>query len=132
MDSVKTRSPYDWTNNISGSKEDIWTEEDSGTYCKYVITHALSCYYDCAMLASVMDQYPDIPEKMHYDFLRLSVSPKKKRFAKWHKPEKDEAVEFLGEWFGISRSKARQFLKLISGEDLQKLQNSYDTGGRKK
>ena len=101
-------NPFDYSNNISQSNEDIWTDDSDAEYNPFMVNRALSQFYDTCMFAQEMNASFGLTNRMQYDFLRHSVQPKKKRFAKWHKPEKDAQISAMCQVFGISLDVARQ------------------------
>lgn len=123
-------NPFDYSNNISQSNEDIWSDESEAEYSPFMVNRALSQFYDTCMLAQEMNSSYGLSNRMQYDFLRHSVKPKKKRFAKWYKPEKDAQINALCQVFGISMNVARQYVSLISKEDLKLIIEKTYTGGR--
>lgn len=123
-------NPFEYSNNISQSNEDIWTDESDAEYNPFMVNRALSQFYDTCMFAQEMNASFGLSNRMQYDFLRHSVKPKKKRFAKWHKPDKDAQIEAMCQVFGISIDVARQYVSLISNEELKLIIEKTHTGGR--
>lgn len=123
-------NPFDYSNNISQSNEDIWTDDSDTEYNPFMVNRALSQFYDTCMFAQEMNASFGLTNRMQYDFLRHSVQPKKKRFAKWHKPEKDAQISAMCQVFGISLDVARQYVSLISKEELKLIMEKTYTGGR--
>jgi hypothetical protein len=56
----------------------------------------------------------------------------KRPFAKWAKAEKNDDLECVKLAYGLSDSKAREALKLLSEEQIQKLKEETLTGGLRK
>ncbi len=123
-------NPFDYSNNISQSNEDIWTDDSDAEYNPFMVNRALSQFYDTCMFAQEMNASFGLTNRMQYDFLRHSVQPKKKRFAKWYKPEKDAQISAMCQVFGISLDVARQYVSLISKEELKLIMEKTYTGGR--
>ena len=123
-------NPFDYSNNISQSNEDIWTDDSDAEYNPFMVNRALSQFYDTCMFAQEMNASFGLTNRMQYDFLRHSVQPKKKRFAKWHKPDKDAQISAMCQVFGISLDVARQYVSLISKEELKLIMEKTYTGGR--
>jgi hypothetical protein len=65
---------------------------------------------------------------MQYDFLRIGVQPKKKRFAKWDK-QKDENIELIQKVYGVSYKTAISYAAILNNDDLEKLKSSLCKGG---
>lgn len=125
-------NPFDWINNLSGSDENIWADGISEKeYNSFMINRGLSQFRDTVLYAQVMNEYSEfIPPKMQYDFYRFAISPKKKRFAKWYKPEKLENIEKLAHHFGINIHHMEQYVSLMSDTDFETLLETLDKGGR--
>ena len=67
--------------------------------------------------------------KLQYDFLRGFVR-KKKRFNKWLKPEKEEHLEIVKEYFGYSNVRAQEALRLLSEADIEAMKGLLKRGGK--
>ena len=67
---------------------------------------------------------------MQYDYLRLSVS-KRKRFSKWFKEDKDDNIKTIQEYYGWSYRKAKECLGCLTETELKTMKDSLKTGGVK-
>lgn len=125
-------SPFDYINNISSSTESIWAGDISEKeYPGYMINRGLSQYRDTVLFAQEMNMKgPYISNRMQYDFYLLGISHKKKRFAKWHKPDKLEKIERLAAHHGINIRMMEQYASLMSESDFDSLLAQLETGGR--
>jgi len=56
----------------------------------------------------------------------------KRPFAKWAKAEKNDDLECIKLVYGLSDSKAREALRILSKEQIQKLKEETSTGGLRK
>jgi predicted transcriptional regulator len=79
-----------------------------------------------------MNRYHQIDKKLQNDFLLNIVRSQKRPFAKWVKAEKSEDLECIKQIFGFSESKAREAVRLLSKEQIQKLKEQTDIGGLRK
>jgi hypothetical protein len=86
---------------------------------------------DTVLIANQASMMMNISDRMHYDFLIRSVR-KKKRFAPWHKPEKNEAIDLIMQIYGYSYPKAVEVMDLITDEDLENMRSILDVGGIRK
>jgi hypothetical protein len=68
--------------------------------------------------------------KMHFDFLRGAVRPRK-RFSKWLKREEDERVAALVEYYGISSRKAREALTVLTEDAVSEIVALVSKGGKR-
>lgn len=124
-------SLFDVINNLSGSREYIYTPELESEIVPYMINNAMSQYYDCIMHANEINIRPDLSKKMVYDYYHHAIQPKKKRFAKWATPKKDETVMLVARYYECNLTVAEQYLAMMSPEQVETLRKKMDTGGRK-
>lgn len=125
-------NPFDFINNISTSSTSIWEDGVSDKeYTPFMINRGLSQYRDTVLFAQFMNQNGQfVSPKMQYDFYRLGIQHKKKRFAKWHKPDKLEEIEMLSRHFGINIRILENYVSLMSETDYATLIGSLEKGGR--
>lgn len=105
-------------------------EEIERKYPTFMITRALSQYEDTVLIANEVNRMGSILDpKMHYDFLYYLV-PKKKRFSKWAKAQKNDTINTIVEVFDISTRKAEEVIDLLSEEDIENLKSYLYKGGK--
>ena len=92
-------------------------------------SRSLSYHYDCIAYANEMNRRHFIDKKLQNDFLLNTVRSRKRPFAKWVKSEKSEDIECIKLVYGLSDSKAREALRLLSDEQIQQLKEKTETGG---
>jgi hypothetical protein len=79
-----------------------------------------------------MNQRPFLDKKCQNSFLINTVRSRKRPFAKWVKSEKSEDLECIKKVFNYSDAKAKDILRLLSEEQIQKLKEETLTGGLRK
>ena len=123
-------SPFDYVNAILQNKKqmivDDLTEKD---YIPFLVNRSLSYHSDCIMYANEMNRRHFLDKKLQNDFLINTVRSRKRPFAKWVKSEKSEDIECVKLVYGLSDSKAREALRLLSDEQIQQLKEKTNTGG---
>ena len=122
-------SPFDFVNSINFTKEDLivdeWSEKQ---YQPYIVNKGLSYSADTVIPANEMNARPHLDKKLQFSFLINTVRPMK-RFNKWIKAEKIEAIEVIKEYYGYSTEKARQVLPILSDQQLNYLKEKLQKGG---
>lgn len=93
-------------------------------YVPFVVNRAFSYFPDTIFLANTMNTNSFVDKKLQYDYLFHSVS-KKKRFSKWHKPEEDARIEAVKTIFKCNLRQAKQALKILKPEQIDKLIAEY-------
>jgi hypothetical protein len=123
-------SPFDFINAIHYTKENLivdeWSEKQ---YNPFIINKGLSYGHDTVIPANEMNSRPHLEKKLQFSFL-INTIRARKRFNKWIKPEKIEAIEVIKEYYGYSTEKARQVLPLLSQTQLDDLRKRLIKGGR--
>ncbi len=126
----KAISPFDFANSINYTKENLmvddWSEKQ---YNAFIINKSLSHGIDTVVAANEMNARPHLDAKLQYDFLCGFVR-KKKRFNKWLKPEKEENLEIIKEYFGYSNVRAQEALRLLSEADIEAIKGLLKKGGK--
>ena len=126
----KAISPFDFVNSINYSKENLivddWSEKQ---YNAFIINKSLSHGVDTVIAANEMNSRTHLDTKMQYDFLR-GIIRKKKRFNKWLKPEKEEHLEIVKEYYGYSNVRAQESLRLLSDDDIGRMKKRLTRGGK--
>jgi len=126
-------SPFDYVNEILyGKKKLIVDELTEKSYTPFLVNRSLSYHKDCVLYANEMNRLHHLDNKLQNDFLLNIVRSQKRPFAKWVKAEKSEDLECVKQIFGFSDSKAREAIRLLNKEQIQKLKEYTEIGGLRK
>lgn len=126
-------NPFDYVNQILYGKKNLIVDETTEKeYNAYIINRSLSYHFDCLLFANEMNQRSFVDKKLQNSFLINIIRPRKRPFAKWVKPEKSEDLQCIKSYFGYSDPKAKEALRLLSDEQIQKLKEKTETGGLRK
>ena len=124
-------NPFDYLNSINHKKDDIMVDDEAEkAYSQFLTARGLSYFNDTVLLANEMNTTPGIDNRMHYDFLRHSIRPRK-RFSKWMKKSTPAKIEVIKEYYGYSDAKAESVEDLISDEDIKHMKAVLSKGGKK-
>ena len=127
----------DALNSINVTKKNLI--RDSGApdvaeklYVPFLTARSLSYHADCIMFVNEINTRGRaehaVSNGMHYEFL-LHAIEKRKRFASWQKPTKDDDIYLIMREYKYSHEKARDVVDLFSEEDLEALRRKANTGG---
>lgn len=123
----------DYLNAINNTKEALMDEGDQYTkqsYPAFVVTRCLSYFPDTLFVANEMNTRSFIDPKLHFDFLRFAIRPRK-RFSKWLKREQDDRVEALVLYYGFSAKKARESLSVLTETQVKEIVELVYLGGKR-
>lgn len=128
---IPSISPFDFVNAISENKKDLivddWSERQ---YNPFIINKSLSFGADTVIQANEMNSRPHLDKRMQFDFLR-SIIPAKKRYNKWLKGEKLEAIDIVKEYYGYNTVKAQGVVSILSRQQIDSLKQKLKKGGLK-
>jgi hypothetical protein len=127
---------FDYLNSINMTKKNlVRTAQDPSveerSFPTFMGMRFLSYHEDALFLVNELNQVATVEcgltPQQHYEFL-LHVLPKSKRFAKWQKSDKDEAIELVMSMYKYSYTAARDVVALLTDEDIRQLKEL--TGGQ--
>jgi hypothetical protein len=113
---------------LQTKKYALLTEQDEKSYAAFMVGRALSNYQDTVAFANEINQYPNVDNKLKYDFLLNIVKPYKRQFAKWHKRVKTADLDVVKEYYGYSDAKAYDALRVLSDDQINTLRTRIEKG----
>ena len=123
-------NPFDYVNAILQNKKQLIVDElTEKEYVPFLTNRSLSYHKDCIMYSNEMNMRHYADKKLQNDFLLNTVRSQKRPFAKWVKPEKSEDLECVKNIFQYSNTKAKEALRLLSKQQIQKLKEQTEIGG---
>ena len=124
-------NPFEYLNAINNTKKDIMIDDlAEKQYNSFMINRGLSYFQDTALIANEMNVNHHVDNRLQFQFFINIIRPRK-RFSKWFKPETENDVEVIKEYYGYSNDKARQVLCLFSKQQIEHLKQKVNKGGRK-
>ncbi len=121
MTTAKT-SPFDFVNDITYGKKDIFSEETQRAYVPFIINRALSYFPDTVLYANDMNLVHFLDKYVQYKYF-LHAIPSRRRFAKWGKKVNDEDVVSVSRVYQLNLSKAAEILPTLSEEQLKTIKD---------
>jgi len=97
-------------------------------YVPFVVNRSLSYFPDTILLANQMNFANHLPKKMQFDYLRLSIRPRK-RFSKWIKTKEEKDLQLIKDHYGYSNERAKEALRVLTPDQVEKIRSLYDYGG---
>jgi hypothetical protein len=123
-------NPFDYVKDILQGKKNLIVDDLSEKdYQPFLTNRSLSYHHDCVYVANEMNRNHFLDKKLQNDFLINIVRSKKRTYAKWIKSEKSDDIECIKQTYALSEAKARDALRLLSNEQIQKLKEQTLKGG---
>ena len=123
-------NPFDFVKSITYTKQDIMYDLNESEYESFLVNRALSYHQDCLLYANEMNRRFELSARLQYHYL-LNTIRKRKRFAKWIKPEKIDDLKIVMEYYQVSRAKAEEYLNILSENNIAVLRKKMNKGGVK-
>lgn len=126
-------SPFDFINAINQSKEDLIAKSDNPelaekVYEPFIVNRGLSFFADTILYANEMNRFALLDKKPQFAYLLNSIRPRK-RFSKWFKQEKIEKLDIVSEYFGYSKSKAKDIINILTDDQIKIIKEKLQKGG---
>lgn len=83
---------------------------------------------DCVLRVNEINRRPWLANKLQHDYL-INIIPKRKRYLKWTKGEKDEYIQIIQETYQYNYKKAIDVLDCLTLDQLEILKKELETGG---
>lgn len=126
-------SPFDFVESITETKKNLMVDEASEkAYNPYMVNLALSMYADTILYANEMNINHHLENRMQYKYLLEVIRPRKRRSGKWPKPEKDEELTLIMEYFDYGVREAREALSVLTSDQLKLIKKKLDRGGERR
>lgn len=122
---------FDFVNSINFDKKDLFEDPQAEKdYVPFLVNRALSYFHDTVFYANEMNRLNHIDKRLQFDFLRQSVS-KRKRFSKWAKKSTvTDDLAAVQQYYKYSADKALEVMSILSEEQLKHIKQQMDKGGR--
>ena len=123
---------FKWINELFVGKRDwdSFSDTDKKSFSPFMVIRYLSMGKDFLPLVNYMQNYciQSMPHKSVYQFW-CGVLPKKKTYLKYIKGKKDkfnkEVLNYIVEYFEVSRLEASEYVQLIPKENLKDLLREF-------
>jgi hypothetical protein len=132
MDEEGRVDNFIFLNDIQYKKQNILgtNPELEDQYNPIFMNNGLSQSLDTIHLANEMNIYCfTLPKKLQHDFLFYSVRKGGYRKGKWASYKKDETLKMLMKYYECSATKAKEYRRMLSKEDLNKIKEEMTIGG---
>lgn len=125
----KKVSAFDFLNDLTKDKTYLFNEMNRSAYSPFFINRGMSQHMDCIFIAEAVNKMPHVDKELQHDFYFYSLAARK-RYGKWAKAEEDDDVDTVMKAYKVNRVHARQYLNLMSQEQLEELKNRTRVGGK--
>jgi hypothetical protein len=106
----------------------LLTEQDEKGYSSFMVNKALSFHRDTCLIANEVNKYPNLDNKLKYDFLINIVRSQKRPYTKWFKRTESSDLLAVKEYYGYSDSKAYDALRILDDEQIAMIKTRINKG----
>lgn len=127
---------WDYVNSITTTKKNMMRNTENDTlaekeYNAWVVNKALSYFQDTVLIANEVNMYYNLDNRAQYEYLLNMVRPNK-RFAKWVKDINNEELDTVCNYYNVNPIIGREYLSLLTKEQIQIMKKEQEKGGTKK
>jgi hypothetical protein len=97
-------------------------------YVPFVINRSLSYFPDTILYANQVNHYNQLDKKMQFDYLRLSLRPRK-RFSKWIKSQEEDDLQLIKDHYNYSNERATEVHRVLTPNQIEYIRSLYEYGG---
>tara|TARA_R110000868_G_scaffold59339_1_gene182163 strand:- start:478 stop:849 length:372 start_codon:yes stop_codon:yes gene_type:complete len=116
-------------NAINYDKTPILDDElQEKEYVPFVVNRCLSYFPDTILYANKVNHYNQLGKKMQFDYLRLSIRPRK-RFSKWIKSQEEKDLQLIKDHYNYSNERASEVLRVLTPNQIEDIRSLYQYGG---
>mgnify|MGYP001246591917 CR=1 FL=1 len=127
-------TPFDFLNDINYGKKNLMIDDVDHQvekqYMPFIVNKGLSYTMDTVIYANEMNIRPNTDKKLQFDYL-INTIRRNKRFPKWIKPEEDENIRVIVEYYGYNVQRAKEVLLLHSTKELSQIKEKLNIGGER-
>lgn len=106
----------------------LLTSQDEKSYPSFMVNRALSFHRDTCLWANEMNKFPNLDNKLKYDFLLNIIRAQKRPYNKWHKKAQNSELNAVKEYYGYSDAKAEEALKILSTDQVAAIKKQLYKG----
>lgn len=124
-------TPFDFINAINVSKESLFDDPQAEKdYVPFIVNRGLSYFPDTVLYANEMNRMPHLSKQMQFEFLRHSIT-KRKRFSKWAKKSAaSDDLAAIMEHYKYSAAKAMEVMSILSSDQIATIKQQMEKGGK--
>ena len=120
--------PFLCVKSINNKGEPLSNDDVQFHYDIFLVNRSMSNTYDTVLFANELNFLNITDKVMAYHFLYYGVDRKPNRYGQWNKVEDDASIKVIKEYYGYSRSKAREVLPLLASR-IDQLKAELEKGG---
>lgn len=126
-------SPFDYVKSIQSTKINLIRNDDNPelaekNYVPFIVNKALSFYPDSILYANEMNYWCNINNLYQYEYYLNSIRSMKRNFL-WLKHNEDENLALIQDFYKVNSIRAKEYLTLLTKNDLEKIKTKYMKGG---
>tara|TARA_B110001454_G_scaffold89452_1_gene85430 strand:+ start:652 stop:1038 length:387 start_codon:yes stop_codon:yes gene_type:complete len=124
-------NPFQYANDLMKNKAyDGDCIRERKDYKPFFINRSLSYQPDLIHYANMMNRYPMLEKKGHYDFLYQTVEKKKRPYKGWIKAKKLDDLAIVKEYYKYSNKRALESLDILTEENIIYMKRRMNKGGK--
>jgi len=129
-------SPFDFINSVSKTKKNLILDDEQPDvierqYNPYIVNRGFALFSDSVLHANEMNIRHNLFKSAQYHYY-LGILRSRDRRSKWPKLEKSPDLDAIQQYYQCNRVIAKQYLKVLPTEELEKINTLVSKGGANK
>ena len=122
-------NPFDYAHELITKENLDDGMVDRKDYKQFLLNRTISYHPDLIEYVNALNQFPDIKNKLHFDFFNTAVQKKKRSKKYWMKGKKLESLAIIKEYYKFSNRKCLEVLSVLSDKDIINIKDRLFKGG---
>ena len=106
----------------------LLTDLDERSYPSFIVNRALSYHKDTILQANEINKYPNLDNKLKYDFLINIVRASNRKYSQWYKKAQSSDLDSVKEYYGYSDAKAEEALRILTDDQIATIKKQLYKG----
>ena len=101
-------NPFDYAHELITKENLDDGMVDRKDYKQFLLNRTISYHPDLIEYVNALNQFPDIKNKLHFDFFNTAVQKKRRSKKYWMKGKKLESLALIKEYYKFSNKKCNR------------------------
>jgi len=125
-------NPFDFVNSINEKTGNLMdsSPDVERQYNSFIVNRTYSYRPDTILVSNTMNGLHHLDKRMQYDYYYATIK-KSRKYSKWIKAEANPDEDAVMTLYAVSRRRAREYLSLMSSDDIKRVKEMIDTGGKR-
>jgi hypothetical protein len=113
------RTPFTYVQAILKNRQNLTKDGDTEAYVPFIVNRALSRHKHCIMQVNFVNTFNSLWPDAQFEYLLSSTEAVYTQWKPWIKNEVSENVKLIGEYYGVTHKRAKEYLAVMTEEQTE-------------